>query len=230
MNYQLTTKNIKSITLRVDKNGIVKVSAPRHTSKEFIQNFVNKHSKWIESKLQKIPKYANNEVICYFDKRYILQVRIAQKNSIVESQNILSEKTLEIALKMPNFYNATIPNAISELTPHTIYSEQIKKMVFKWYKQKSQNLIDSIITKYKSTIDREIKRISFREMTSKWGSCNYTKARITLNVSLFSKPQICFEYVLLHELVHLIHPNHGRGFYAMLDSLMPHWREAKMLL
>ena len=216
MNYQLTTKNIKSITLRVDKNGIVKVSAPRHTSKEFIQNFVAKHSKWIESKLQKIPKYADNEVIKYFDERFILQVRFAQKNSIVESQNLFGEKTLEIALKA--------------LDSPQIQSKQIKKMIFKWYRKKSQNLVDSIIQKHKSIINREVSHISFREMTSKWGSCNHTRARISLNVALFSRPQICFEYVLTHELAHLLHPNHGRGFYATLESLMPNWREAKALL
>ena len=216
MNYQLTTKNIKSITLRVDKNGIVKVSAPRHTSKEFIQNFVAKHSKWIESKLQKIPKYADNEVIKYFDERFILQVRFAQKNNVCESQNLFGEKTLEIALKAGD-----LPQ---------IQSKQIKKMIFKWYKKKSQSLVDSIIQKHKSIINRAVSHISFREMTSKWGSCNHTRARISLNVALFSRPQICFEYVLTHELAHLLHPNHGRGFYATLESLMPNWREAKALL
>ena len=231
MNYQLTTKNIKSITLRVDKNGIVKVSAPRHTSKEFIQNFVAKHSKWIESKLQKIPKYADNEAINYFDKKYILQVRFAPKNSIVESQNLFGEKTLEIALKAGDLANHTAQFHAHFQTAHfQAQTAQIKKMIFKWYKKKSQNLVDSIIQKHKSTINRAVSHISFREMTSKWGSCNHTRARISLNVALFSRPQICFEYVLTHVLAHLLHPNHGRGFYATLEALMPNWREAKALL
>lgn len=215
-NYQLTTKNIKSITLRVDKNGVIKVSAPRHTSKEFIQNFVNKHSKWIESKLQTIPKYADGEAIYYFSEKYILHLRIAPKNSVCESQNLFGEKTLEIALK-------SIDSAQTQ-------NEKIKKMIFKWYRKKSQNLVDSIIAKHKSVINRDISHISFREMTSKWGSCNYKEARISLNIALFSRPQICFEYVLTHELAHLLQPNHGRGFYAVLGMLMPNWREAKALL
>ncbi len=231
MTYQLTTKNIKSITLRVDKNGIVKVSAPRRVSRDRIDDFVAKHSEWIESKLQKIPKYADNEIVEYFGESYILQVRIAQKNSIIESQNLFGEKTLDIAIKAQSAEMiARIQSANNYGRIDKIQSEQIKKLIFKWYRQKSQSLIDSIIARYKSAINREVARITLREMSSKWGSCNYTKARISLNVALFSKPQICFEYVLLHELIHLIHPNHGRGFYAMLDSLMPHWREVKALL
>ena len=231
MTYQLTTKNIKSITLRVDKNGIVKVSAPFRVSRKRIDNFVAQNMEWIKSKLHKIPKYADNEVVEYFGERYILQVRIAQKNSIAESQNLFGEKTLDITIKAQNTEQIS---QIQRLNPkakiNKFQSQQIKKLIFKWYRQKSQNLIDSTIARYKSAINREVVRISLREMSSKWGSCNYTKARITLNVALFARPQICFEYVLLHELIHLIHPNHGKGFYAMLNSLMPHWREVKALL
>lgn len=211
MTYKIIKKNIKSLILRVDKNGVIKVSAPKHTSRENIQNFVEKHTQWIESKLKNIPKYANNEVIKYFDKSYILQINLAPKNRIVESQNLFSESILELYIKEDSIKN-------------------IKKMIFKWYKNKSQNLITSIVESYQYAINRKISKISLREMATKWGSCNYKNATITLNVSLFSKPQICFQYVLLHELVHLIHPNHGSGFYKMLESLMPNWREIKTML
>lgn len=211
MTYQLTTKNIKSITLRVDKNGIVKVSAPRRVSRAHIDNFVEKHKEWIARKIEGTQKYTDGAIVKYFGESYILQVRIAQKNSIVESQNLFGEKTLEIALAR-------------------LDSANIKKMIFKWYRQKSQNLIDSTIARYKSAINRDVRRISLREMTTKWGSCNYRNATISLNIALFRKPQICIEYVLLHELVHLIHPNHGAGFYAMLGEIMPHWREVKAIL
>lgn len=211
MTYQLTTKNIKSITLRVDKNGIVKVSAPRRVSRAHIDDFVAKHKEWIARKIEGTQKYADGAIVKYFGESYILQVRIAQKNSIVESQNLFGEKTLEIALTR-------------------LDSANIKKLIFKWYRQKSQNLLWQIVQHYKSAINRDVRRISLREMTTKWGSCNYRNATISLNIALFRKPQICIEYVLLHELVHLIHPNHGKGFYAMLGELMPHWREVKNLL
>lgn len=211
MTYQLTTKNIKSITLRVDKNGIVKVSAPRRVSRAQIDNFVARHQEWIARKIESTPKYANGAIVKYFDESYILQINFGAKNSVREAQNLFGEKTLEIALTR-------------------LDSANIKKMIFKWYRQKSQNLLWQIAQSYKSAINREVRRISLREMTTKWGSCNYRNATISLNIALFRKPQICIEYVLLHELVHLIHPNHGAGFYAMLGELMPNWREVKDLL
>ncbi|MGX3011789.1 M48 family metallopeptidase [Helicobacter sp. 23-1044] len=215
MTYELTKKNIKSLTLRVDKNGVIKVSAPRRVDKEYIDSFVAKHSEWIAKKRDKIPKYADGEAIWYFNEKYILDVRIGDKNSVYESQNLFGEKTLEITLKTMDSANQMA---------------QIKKIIFKWYRQKSQNLINEIIAKHKSTINREVSHISLREMTSKWGSCNYKSARISLNVALFARPQICFEYVLCHELAHLLHPNHGSGFYAVLGELMPNWREIKSIL
>ena len=224
MTYQLTTKNIKSITLRVDKNGVVKVSAPRRVSRERIDDFVARNMEWIESKLHKIPKYADNEMVEYFGERYILQVRIAQKTSIFETQNLFGEKMLDITLKAQN------AEQINAIQSHKIQSQKVKKLIFKWYRQKSQNLIDSTINRYKSAINREVSHIAIKEMSTKWGSCNFNKARISLSTALFARPQICFEYVLLHELIHLIHPNHGSGFYAMLGALMPNWREVKDLL
>lgn len=211
MTYQLTTKNIKSITLRVDKNGIVKVSAPRRVSRAHIDDFVARHKEWIARKIEGTQRYADGAIVKYFGESYILQINFGAKNSVREAQNLFGEKTLEIALTR-------------------LDSANIRKLIFKWYRQKSHNLLWQIVQRYKNAINREVRRISLREMTTKWGSCNYRNAKISLNIALFRKPQICIEYVLLHELVHLIHPNHGKGFYAMLGELMPHWREVKAIL
>lgn len=225
MTYQLTTKNIKSITLRVDKNGVVKVSAPRRVSRAQIDNFVARHQEWIARKIENTPKYANGAIVKYFDESYILQINFGAKNSVREAQNLFGEKVLEIILKADS---ATYAMGAESSVKGA--DSAIKALITKWYKQKSQNLLCQIAQSYKSTINREVRRISLREMTTKWGSCNYRTATISLNIALFRKPQICIEYVLLHELVHLIHPNHGAGFYAMLGELMPNWREVKDLL
>lgn len=204
MHYQIITKNVKSLILRVDKNGIVKVSASKYHNREYIDSFVKQNLAWIENRLQKIPRYESGSIVRYFDEQYILDISTAKRNSIVESNNILSLKVRDIS--------------------------HIKKLIFKWYAKKSQPMLNSMLTMYKDRIGREARKITFKEMSSRWGSCNYHRASISLNTRLFSKPSICLEYVLLHELVHLIHPNHGKGFYSMLDSLMPNWREIKDIL
>lgn len=67
-------------------------------------------------------------------------------------------------------------------------------------------------------------QLRLRKMKSQWGNCHYRQGYITLNTALAACPQELQEYVCLHELVHFIHPNHGRGFYETMDRLMPDWK------
>ena len=69
-----------------------------------------------------------------------------------------------------------------------------------------------------------------RYMTSRWGSCVPSKKRLCFNLQLYDRPEICLEYVILHELLHLKHPGHGADFKADLDRFMPDWRSAVRML
>lgn len=76
----------------------------------------------------------------------------------------------------------------------------------------------------------KVPEVRVRYMTSRWGSCIVNKNRIWINVYLIKLPQQCLAYVVLHELVHFIHPNHSKAFYHTLNQLMPEWKEAKEIL
>ena len=67
-------------------------------------------------------------------------------------------------------------------------------------------------------------------MTSRWGSCHWAKGVVTLNTALAAVEEGLRDYVALHELVHFLHPDHGPGFYAVMDALMPDWRERRRAL
>jgi len=69
--------------------------------------------------------------------------------------------------------------------------------------------------------------LRLRKMRSQWGNCHYRQGYITLNTALASCPEELRCYVALHELVHFIHPNHGPGFYALMDRLMPDWKDRR---
>ena len=69
--------------------------------------------------------------------------------------------------------------------------------------------------------------LKIRYMTARWGSCQPEKGIITLNSQLIEKPRCCIEYVAVHEFAHFIHPNHSKDFYAVVESLMPDWKERK---
>ncbi len=207
MQYEITRKYIKNLIIRLDKNGNVKVSAPHWVKNSEIERFVQSKQDWIQSRkrqiINNIVRYENGAQIRYFDESLRLKIIHNKKTKIQQNGDVLE------------IYTST---------------SDIQKLVLSWYKMRSKDEIQDIIDKYKNTINREVAHIRFRNMMTRWGSCNHKRATITLNTNLFNKPKICFEYVLLHELIHLIHPNHGRGFYSILDLLMPQWKNARAIL
>ncbi len=72
--------------------------------------------------------------------------------------------------------------------------------------------------------------IRVRSMTSRWGSCTPGARRVTFARQLVEAPLTCMEYVVFHELVHFLHPNHSRQFYACLEAFVPDWRERRQAL
>jgi len=76
----------------------------------------------------------------------------------------------------------------------------------------------------------EPKKWTVRTMNTRWGSCSSATGRITLNLKLFYKPDPSVEYVIVHELCHLIHPDHGKGFYALLEKELPDWKPRRKQL
>ena len=211
MQYLLTKKRIKNIILRLDKYGNIKVSAPFWVRNDVIDNFVDSKKEWIESRLNiiknNLPKYISGEKIFYFENQYTLNLISSNRNKVDIIDNVL------------NIYSTDLLN-----------TKKIEKLIFIFFSQLSNTYINEILHKYKNVINRDVKSIKFRNMTSRWGSCSTKAATIRLNTLLFKKPRICLEYVLLHELVHLIYANHSKDFYYLLTALMPNWREIKAIL
>lgn len=246
MTYEITKKNIKYLVLRVDKDGKIKVSAPKYQTRENIARFVELHKFWIESRLKKIQKYEDSARVKYFEKTYILRVLRAEngakcgvcevldssesRESCESFESHESHESRESSGESLESSSANLESTLKITAKNPRDSREIKKIVLGYFAKITQGAIDSIVESHKSTINRQIQAIRFREMTSKWGSCNFKTAKITLNTALFSYPRECFEYVLCHELAHLLVPNHGREFYALLGRLYPRWREAKRIL
>jgi predicted metal-dependent hydrolase len=85
-------------------------------------------------------------------------------------------------------------------------------------------VFDEYIEKYSYLIDKSINRVSLKYMNTRWGSCNYKKGYINLNINLIHKNKEFIEYVVFHELVHLLYPNHGKDFYAFIYKYMPDYK------
>ncbi|MFZ4076713.1 MAG: M48 family metallopeptidase [Legionellaceae bacterium] len=87
-----------------------------------------------------------------------------------------------------------------------------------------------LIQHWEKIIKVRVNSFCIRSMTTRWGSCNTLKKRITINLNLIHKPLPCLEYVIVHELIHLIIPNHSQRFYSLMEHFMPEWKIIKKQL
>lgn len=105
-----------------------------------------------------------------------------------------------------------------------------QKSLEKFQKIKAKELFSDIMAKFLPLINKNVNRLSIRKMQTRWGSCNCKKGYINLNLNLLEKPVNLIEYVILHELTHLIYPHHQKSFYDFIQRVMPDFREREKML
>lgn len=98
------------------------------------------------------------------------------------------------------------------------------------HREQMKALLPPLFEKWEAIIGVKANEWGIKAMKTRWGSCNTVKKRIWLNLHLMHKPQICLEYVLVHELVHLLEPSHNKRFYALMTEFMPEWKAHRQLL
>ena len=211
---KIIKKNVKNLTLKVKPSCEVILVAPYFVDDATLNNFIKKHKNWIQKKVEFFKskqifskKYVNGEDFYYLGKKYILK--------IIESK----DEKIEIDIKYCYLMTKDKDNFNKK-----------EKIVKKWYKQKAKEIFYEIITKYQSIVQKDISKITIREMKTRWGSCNYQKGYINLNLELIKKPIFAIEYVIFHELTHLIYPNHSKAFYDYIKIHMPDWKQRKNAL
>ena len=213
----LYRKNIKNMYLRVvPPNGEIKVSAPLFVSDNDIIDFIKSRKEWILQKQKyildneiKAPlKYTNCETHYLWGEKYTLQLI---KNDTVKHVLVDKEKSI---LYLPVPKRSTI--------------EKRKNILDEFYRQKLKNEIPQVLDKCTRIVGRSPKSINVRKMKN-WGNCKQD-GRITLNLNLAKKDPICLEYVMIHELCHLIEFNHGKNFKKLMDKYCPNWKKIKKIL
>ncbi len=205
-------KDVKHINLKVRPTGEVVLTAPKACTQRDIDYVLKKRSEWIDKKIayfkrhnQGVEKeYVSGENFSYLGRNYRLKV--------IES--------LDEGVKLQRGY-------LQVFVRDKTNTEKKKRLLKAWYTSKAEIHFQKAIEKYQPVVKREIGRICIREMKTRWGSCNPAKGYINLNLKLIEKPTECIEYVVLHELAHLIHADHSIKFYRYLDLIMPDWERRK---
>ena len=207
-------KNIKNVHLSVHPpNGRVTISAPRQMDLETIRLFSISKLGWIrkqqakfENQKREAPReYVTRESHYYLGQRYLLKV--VEHNAAPKV--VLKHNSIELYIRK----GATIA--------------QREDLLQGWYRQQLRELIPQYVAKLEKKMNVNVSEIRIRSMKTKWGTCNHEAKRIWLNTELAKKPIESIEYVLVHEMVHLIERNHNETFIAYMDEFLPKWKHLR---
>ena len=214
----LHRKNIKNMYLRVlPPNGDVVISAPYSLPYEEIMNFIRYRKDWILKKQELI---LNNEI------KAPLKYKSGEKHYLWGI-----EYTLQLVSKNDLKKTAIDHDNRIIYLPVTKRSkkETREKSLNELYRYELKKAIPQVLEKQSKIIGQKPSEIKVRNMKN-WGNCRYQDKRITLNLKLAKKDPICLEYVMIHELCHLIEFNHGKKFKKLMDEYCPNWKEIKKKL
>jgi predicted metal-dependent hydrolase len=211
---EIEKKRIKNMYLRVlPPEGRIHISAPIRMGDKEIKRFVVSKLDWIEMQQDKLQqrtthrelKYVTGEDIYVWGRKYNLVVKDFSPHVNV----CIEEDRLILSVKKDSSI------------------EQKKRILDMCYKEALSKEIPSLIDKWERIIGVNSSGWSIRDMKTRWGTCNIRSRKICLNLQLAKKPPKCLEYVVVHELVHLLEKSHNKVFKGYMDLFLPQWRLIK---
>ncbi len=213
---EIIRKRVKNLTLRIyPPDGRVAVSVPLKLRLDLIVTQLKSKLDWIHKqrarlKAVEIPlkTFESGEMHSFMGKSYPLLIHQAKSRKRVLFEN----ETLHCFLE-----------------PDLTLREK-EAILENWYRQQMKALLPALIAKWEPIIGVSVNSWGIKLMKTRWGSCNPLKRRIWLNLNLIKKPVACLEYVVVHELVHILEASHNKRFYAFMDQFLPQWRDIKTLL
>jgi predicted metal-dependent hydrolase len=110
------------------------------------------------------------------------------------------------------------------IAPKGADAATMRRILDRWYRDQIEAILPDLMGKWVPVIGERVESITIRRMTTRWGSCTPARRTIRLNVELATRDPRCLEYVLVHELVHLLERSHNARFYALMDKFLPAWR------
>lgn len=214
----VTRKRIKNFYLRIERGrGQVRMSVPHGASDEEVLSVVSRRIDWIKRQRARIAaapppvrlRYASGETHYFLGRPLQLEVveRDRRGNSVVRSGNDL---TLSIR-RRSRF-------------------EERERAIRTWYRNELKLLILPLIEQWEPVLGVRVAEWNIKHMRTRWGTCNIRARRVWLNLELARYPSECLEYVVVHEMVHLLERSHNTRFHALMDRFLPDWRARKQTL
>ncbi len=208
----IVRKAIKNLHLGVyPPAGRVRVAAPSAVSDAAIRLAIVGKLAWIkrqQAKFEAQPRQSEREMVngeshYFLGRRYRLWVVPSARASSVVLRN---RSTIELHV------------------PSHSTTAQRERVLQRWYRQRLKELIPPLVDKWQPILGVELAAWGVRKMKTRWGTCNPAAGRIWLNLELVKKPIHCLEYLVVHEMAHLIERSHNDRFVRIMDTHLPQWR------
>lgn len=212
---EVVRKDIKNLHLGVyPPHGRVRVAAPLFINDEAVRLAIIDHLGWIKRQKARFsgqPRQSEREMVngeshYFLGRRYRLRVHEQRGAGRVELRGI---------------------TYLDLLVPPGADREQRQAVLLGWYRAQMKLLIPPLLEKWQTLLQVQVAFWGIKRMKTKWGSCNSEAGRVWFNLELVKKPVRCLEYIVVHELVHLIERRHNERFISLMDQHLPGWRQAR---
>jgi predicted metal-dependent hydrolase len=210
---QIVRKAIKNLHLGVyPPQGRVRVAAPLRISDDAVRLAVIGKLGWIKrqrARFEEQPRESRRELVSgeshyFLGRRYRLRVESGHK---LPAGVVLKKSAIELRV------------------PAGTGVQQRERLLHRWYRQQLKAMIPPLVEKWQARLGVQLAEWGIKKMKTRWGTCNVAARRIWLNLELAKKLPQCLEYIVVHELAHLLERHHDDHFLAIMDRHLPRWRQ-----
>ncbi|APU59302.1 M48 family metallopeptidase [Clostridium botulinum] len=207
--YILKTKKRKTISIKIGKEFIIEVTAPLGTNEYTIEQVLKKEEKWIIKKIKKLKEVENFNGYYYLGELYYLKIK--------------EVKSLYFKLEVDsNKFMVYINSGILKEKREVIIKDNLEK----FYKEQAVKVLKERTDYYSSILKVVPKNIVIKNQKTLWGSCS-SKGNINYNYKIVMAPLKILDYIVVHELCHLVHMNHSKDFWHLVESIIPDFKERR---
>ncbi len=214
---EVLRKDIRNLHLSVlPPHGKVRIAAPQHMNLDTIRVFAISKLAWIRSQQRKMQTQEREAPREYLDREshYVWGRRHLLKRIEKDAAPLIELKHSRLVLRVRPGTNEARSQEILEA----------------WYREQIRVAVPDLIAKWGPVIGVNVGRVFVQRMKTKWGSCNPLSGAVRLNTDLAKKPPECLEYIVVHEMTHLLEPTHNIRFTALMDLFMPAWQHLRRQL
>lgn len=213
--YTVTYSNRKSVEIKIEPGGLVRLKVPKKTSDQVIEDVLKKKLGWIDEKIEQlktsglpVKNYEHGEHVLYLGQK--LRLNITYRDTVKGRISLVDK---ELVLIIPKTFDAPV----------------VKEMIVALYKKLLQRLLKERIDVYQKHFKFKVNKISVRDQKTRWGSCSSAR-NLSFNYRLMMAPLEVIDYIVVHEMCHLEHMNHSKSFWKKVHQVMPDYKKHETFL